>query len=84
VAWRSPSFDCFFDTIKAQYDIGDQDLSSLIEFVFEHGVLSNNRRKQYGQRVPQGTLDAIEICAKACLAQRQAHQRPSAGPLRNG
>lgn len=54
-------FDQVFDMIKRDHDIRDQDLSSLILFAFDNqGVLSRNRRKQYGERVPQDTLDAIE------------------------
>jgi Fic family protein len=64
-------FDRTHRKIDDRFDIRGTDLSNLIVFAFQHdGRLSNNRRKQYGERVQAEALDAIEAEVQACLAER--------------
>lgn len=70
-------FDRTYRAIDDRFDIRGPDLSNLIVFAFEQGGrLSNNRRKQYGERVQAEALDAIEAEVQACLAERALDDVP--------
>lgn len=64
-------FDRVYRKIDDRFDIRGPDLSNLTVFAFENGGrLSNNRRKQYRERVQAEALDAIDAEVQACLAER--------------
>ncbi|ETF04470.1 cell division protein Fic [Advenella kashmirensis W13003] len=59
-------FDTVFARINTQYDIQDKDLHALIRMAHSHGgKISQNRRKQYRDRVQPAVLDAIEAQVQA-------------------
>lgn len=69
-------FLALFDRVKRhinqQHDLRGSDLATLIVTIFQNGgVLSNNRRKRYAERVQSHVLDAIEN-AVALAMQGQA------------
>jgi Fic family protein len=73
------NFDRVFKNIDDRFDVRGSDLSSLILFAFEQGGrISRHRRKQYADRIPTETLDAIEAEVKTCLEPRD--QEAAASP----
>jgi Fic family protein len=72
-------FDRVFKSVDDRFDVRGSDLSSLILFAFEQGGrISKHRRKQYADRIPAETIDAIEAAVRACLEPRQ--QEAATGP----
>ena len=54
-------FDTVVGRISAQYDIQNKDLHALVRMAYGHGgKISQNRSKQYKDRVQRAVLDAIE------------------------
>ncbi|MBL4869292.1 MAG: cell filamentation protein Fic, partial [Pseudomonadales bacterium] len=63
-------YDEIYQRINKAYDIANADLANLVIFCLDqHGTLSNNRRKQYQHKVPEGTFDALEKAYHDVMAQ---------------
>lgn len=59
-------FDGIYRKIDEGYDVRGSDLTTLIIGCLQNqGKVSNNRRKQYGYRVPAVVFDAIETACQA-------------------
>jgi hypothetical protein len=64
-----------FDRVKRhindRFDLRGSDLATLIVTIFQNGgILSNNRRKRYADRVQAHVLDAVESAvARAMLGE---------------
>jgi len=61
-----------FDQVKRhindRHDLRGSDLTTLIVTIFQNGgVLSNNRRKRYADRVQAHVLDAVESAAAKAM-----------------
>jgi hypothetical protein len=76
LAWLQ-GYDLAFTTLNNELDLPQKDLSALIRMVQSNkGVLSGNRRKQYGH-LPAHVLDRIETVVRQSFEARQG-QDPSA------
>lgn len=76
------AFLALFDRVKrhidARYDLRGSDLATLIVTIHQNaGVLSNNRRKRFAERVPAEVLDAIETTVQAALRGPLPDEDPS-------
>ena len=63
-------YDKIMKQVGEQVDIRGSDLSLLVISCLENdGVLSNNKRKKYGQTIPKEALDLIEASVQKSRAQ---------------
>ena len=63
------AYDQITRAVNERYDVRGSDLSTLIRSCLENNnTVSNNRRKTYGVRVPDGVFDLIEREARAAYA----------------
>ena len=61
-------FDAAYDQIKADHDGRDADLCTLITVALQNsGLISQNKRKSYADRVPGRVFDAIDALCTARL-----------------
>ncbi len=66
-------YDAVFAAVNAEFDLRNNDLSTLVRCALEQGgALSNHRRKQFADRVPAAALASIERHAAAALANTAA------------
>jgi len=64
-------FDAAYDQIKADHDGRDADLCTLITVALQNsGLISQNKRKSYADRVPGRVFDAIDALCTARLAAK--------------
>jgi len=64
-------FDAVYDQIKADHDGRDADLCTLITLALQNGgLISQNKRKSYADRVPGRVFDAIDALCTARLAAK--------------
>jgi Fic family protein len=62
-------YDAVYATVNAQFDLLNNDLATLVLSVLGNdGVLSNNRRQQFAQRVPEAAFQLLEQVAQAQMA----------------
>ena len=58
-------YDKVIKEVDRRFDVRGSTLSSLVILCLDNdNTLSNNRRKQFFGRVPEGAFDFIEQCAK--------------------
>lgn len=55
-------YDQIYKMIDREYDVANKDLSRLVMFCMDQkGKISNNRRKQYENKVPEEVFEALEV-----------------------
>ncbi len=61
-------YDAVWAAVNAQYDLRNNDLSTLVRCALEQaGVLSKHRRKQFANSVAEAALDSIERHARKAI-----------------